>query len=169
MNIDKLIKEATLEKNSAKKEAYRAIKAELLLNSSAKNPKPEGKIIRVFHKLPIEYITEGLNSPHNIKIEITELDLSIIRKLIKEREEQVSMYDANSRKDLADMYREQMKYLKELLPPEISEDKIQEAVVTAYPNGYTQKEMGKVIKEIKAIYPTADGKMISEVVKKYIV
>ena len=62
-----------------------------------------------------------------------------------------------------------MKYLKELLPPEISKDKIQEAVMTAYPNGYTQKEMGKVIKEIKAIYPTADGKVISEVVKEHIV
>ena len=35
MDIDKLIKEAILEKNGAKKEAYRAIKAELLLNNSA--------------------------------------------------------------------------------------------------------------------------------------
>lgn len=78
------------------------------------------------------------------------------------------MYDANSRKDLADMYRDQLLYLKELLPPEISKDKIEEAVVTAYPNGYTQKEMGKVIKEIKAIYPTADGKIIAEIVKKHI-
>ena len=78
------------------------------------------------------------------------------------------MYEANSRKDLADMYREQMKYLKELLPPEISRDKIQEAIMTAYPNGFTQKEMGKVIKQIKEIYPTADGKVISEVVKEHI-
>ena len=31
MDIDKMIKDAILEKNSAKKEAYRAIKAELLL------------------------------------------------------------------------------------------------------------------------------------------
>ena len=43
MDIDKLIKEATLEKNSAKKETYRAIKSELLLNNSSKNSKPEGK------------------------------------------------------------------------------------------------------------------------------
>ena len=152
MNIDKLIKEATLEKNSAKKEAYRAIKAELLLNNSSKKPKEYGKDI----KLPNgEFINELL--------------ISIIRKQIQIREEQISMYEANSRKDLADMYREQMNYLKELLPPEISEDKIQEAVMTAYPNGFTQKEMGKVIKEIKAIYPTADGKLISEIVKKHIV
>lgn len=143
MNIDKLIKGAMLEKNSAKKEAYRAIKAEfMLIQTGSQGSKPR----------PVEEADE----------------IKIVRKLIKERNEQISMYDANSRKDLADMYREQLSYLKELLPPEISVDKIEEAVVTAYPNGYTQKEMGKVIKEIKAIYPTADGKMISEVVKAHI-
>ena len=144
MNINKLIKDAMLEKNSAKKEAYRAIKAELMLIQTGTN----GQKAR-----PVEEADE----------------IKIVRKLIKERNEQISMYDANSRKDLADMYREQLSYLKELLPPEISEDKIQEAVVTAYPNGYTQKEMGKVIKEIKNIYPTADGKLISEIVKEHIV
>lgn len=161
MEIDKLIKLATLEKNGAAKEAYRAIKAELLLNSSSKNPKPEGKIIFSLSLCPK---TEG-----DWDVEINELDLSIIKKQIQIREEQISMYDANSRKELADMYREQNKYLKALLPPEISRDKIQEAVVTAYPNGYTQKEMGKIIKEIKEFFPTADGKLISEVVKEYIV
>jgi len=154
MYIDNLIKEATLEKNSAKKEAYRAIKAALLLNNLSKNPKSEGKMINV--NIGTDTIT------------LSELEISIIKKEIQIREEQVSMYEANSRKDLADMYREQMKYLKELLPPEISKEKIQEAVMTAYPNGYTQKEMGKVIKQIKDIYPTADGKLISEVVKEHI-
>ena len=144
MDIDKLIKEATLNKNGAAKEAYRAIKAELLLiqtGSGGQKPRP-----------------------------VDDVDVvKVTRKLIKEREESISMYDANSRKELADMYREQLKYLKELLPSEISKDKIQEAIMTAYPNGYTQKEMGKVIKEIKAIYPTADGKLISEIVKQHIV
>ena len=144
MDIDKLIKEATLNRNGAAKEAYRAVKAELLL---------------------IQTGSGGQKAKS-----ITDVDVvKVTRKLIKEREEQISMYDANSRKELADMYREQMKYLKELLPPEISEDKIIEAVTTAYPNGYSQKEMGKVIKEIKNIYPTADGKLISQVVKNYIV
>ena len=160
MDIDKLIKYATLDKVGAAKEAYRAIKAELLLNNSSKNPKPEGKIIN-----SITFCRKD----NSFDIEINELDLSIIRKIIKEREEQVAMYEANSRKDLADMYREQMEILKVFLPKEISKEKIQEAVVTAYPNGFSQKEMGKVIKEIKNIYPTADGKLISEVVKNYIV
>ena len=160
MDIDKLIKYATLDKAGAAKEAYRAIKAELLLNNSSKTPKPEGKIVNS--------ITFCRRNNDSFDIEINELDLSIIKKIIKEREEQISMYDANSRKDLADMYREQRDILKVFLPPEISEDKIQEAVVTAYPNGFSQKEMGKVIKEIKAIYPTADGKLISKIVKQYI-
>ena len=157
MDIDKLIKEATLNKNGAAKEAFRAVKAELLKNQTSKNPKSNGKFVCV----------TGLNSWIS-NVELYELDIEIIRRLIKQREESASIYDANSRKDLADLERDQIKYLKELLPPEISKDKIEEAVVTAYPNGYTQKEMGKVIKEIKAIYPTADGKMISEVVKAHI-
>ncbi len=141
MNIDKLIKEAILEKNSAKKEAYRAIKAELLL------------------------IATGKNAPSVID-EATEI--KVIKKLISQRDESIAMYDANSRKDLADMYREQNKYLKELLPPEISKEQIQESIYGFYPNGFTQKEMGKVIKAIKEVYPTADGKLIAETVKENI-
>jgi len=159
MDIDKLIKHATLNKAGAAKEAYRAIKAELLLNSSSKNPKPEGKVV--------DSIT-CCTKDDLFDVEINELDLSIIRKIIKEREEQVSMYDANSRKDLADMYREQLEVLKTLLPLEISKEQIEEFVVTSYPNGYPQKEIGKVIKEVKATYPTADGKSISEIVKAHI-
>ena len=160
MEIDKLIKYATLDKIGAAKEAYRAIKAELLLNNSSKTPKSEGKVVNT-----VTFAREN----EIFEIKINELDLSIIKKQIQIRDEQISMYDANSRKDLADLYREQNKILKFLLPPEISEDKIQEVIMTSYPNGFTQKEMGKVIKEIKTIYPTADGKLISEVVKKHIV
>ena len=159
MEIDKLIKYATLDKAGAAKEAYRAIKAELLLNNSSKTPKSKGKVVN-----SITFYRKN----DSFNIEINELDLSIIRKIIKEREEQISMYEANSRKDLADMYREQRDILKVFLPPEISKEKIQEYVTTAYPNGYTQREMGKVIKKVKEVYPTADGKLISEVVKSYI-
>lgn len=141
MDIDKMIKEAILEKNGAKKEAYRAIKAELLL------------------------IATGKNAPSTID-EATEI--KVIRKLISQREESIAMYDANSRKELADMYREQNKYLKELLPPEISKEDIQKVIYGLYPNGLIQKEMGKVIKSVKEIYPTADGKLIAETVKENI-
>ena len=159
MDIDKLIKYDTLDKASAAKEAFRAIKAELLLNNSSKNPKAEGKIVN-----SVKFDRNG----DTFIIDINELDLYILKKIIKERDEQISMYDANFRKDIADMYREQRTILKAFLPKEVSRDKIEEAVVTAYPNGYTQKEMSTVIKAIKAIYPTADGKIIAEIVKAHI-
>lgn len=151
MYIDNMIKKAILEKNGAKKEAYRAIKAELLLNNSAKKPKEFGKDIQ----LPNGEV-------------INELIISIIRKLISQREESIAMYEANSRQELADMYKEQNKYLKELLPPEISKEQIQETIYGLYPNGFTQKEMGKVIKSVKGVYPTADSKLIAETVKENI-
>ena len=151
MYIDNLIKEATLEKNSAKKEAYRAIKAELLLNNSSKNPKSSGKMINVGDKT------------------LSELEISIIKKQVQIREEQISMYDANSRKDLADMYREQLKYLKDLLPEEIDKEQLQTIVSKQFPDGITQKEMGSAIKKIKEICPIADGKLIAEVIKSNIV
>lgn len=151
MDIDKMIKDAILEKNSAKKEAYRAIKAELLLNNSAKKPREFGKDIQLPNG---EFINE--------------LQISIIRKLISQREESISMYEANSRQELADMYKEQNKYLKELLPTEISKEQIQGTIYGLYPNGFTKKEMGKVIKSIKEIYPTADTKLIAETVRENI-
>ena len=141
INIDDLITQATLESNKSKKEAYRAIKADMLLLKTDKNHKGE----------------------------ITEAEfVKILRKLINQLSESISMYLENDRRDLAIEYIQQKMYIEELLPPEISEDKIEEAVVTAYPNGYTQKEMGKVIKEIKAIFPTADGKIIAQIVKSHI-
>lgn len=156
MEIDKLIKYATLDKAGAAKEAYRAIKAELLLNSSSKTPKPEGKIVNSIT------FSRGNDS---FDIKINELDLSIIRKLIKEREEQISIYEANSRKDLADMYKEQRDILKVFLPPEVSLDDIKELILSLYPTGYTVREMGKVIKSIKEVYPTADMSKVSSIVK----
>ena len=157
MNIDELIKCATLEKNSAKKEAYRAIKAELLLNNSSKNPKPFGK------KIYVKGYEPGKDFHTN------ELEISIIRKQIEIRDEQISMYDANSRKDLADMYREQRAVLKALLPPEISKEEIQEFITIVYPNGYPQKEMKQVINKVVSVYPTADKKTVAMLVKEHIV
>lgn len=144
--VDEYIKDAILENNVAKREAYRAIKADILILETSKN----------------------------FKGEVKESDIiKIIRKIIAQKEESITMYESNkpdlcNRMETINAYKEQIKYLKELLPPEISKDRINEFVVTSYPNGYIQKEMGKVIKEVKNTFPTADGKIIAEVVKSHI-
>lgn len=146
MNIDNLIKEALLERNTNKKEAYRAIKAEILLLQTSKNAKPVSDI-EIF---------------------------KTIRKIISQKEESISMYesankpDMQNRKELVDSYKEQIKYLKELLPPEISKEDIEKAFKENYPEGVSKKEMGLAIKAIKDIYPSADGKIIADIVKNNI-
>lgn len=90
LKIDDLIKEAIREKNGSKKEAYRAIKNAFLVFTTAKNAKPLDEAAEV----------------------------SILKKLVKEREDSISIYEANSRNDLAEIEREQCKYIKELLPKE---------------------------------------------------
>ena len=144
--IDEYIKDSILENNVAKREAYRAIKADILILETSKS----------------------------FKGEVKEADIiKIIRKIIAQKEESITMYESNkpdlsNRMETINAYKEQIKYLKELLPPEISKDRINEFVVTSYPNGYIQKEMGKIIKEVKNTFPTADGKIIAEVVKSHI-
>ena len=74
MDIDKLIKEATLNKNGSAKEAFRAIKTELLKNQTSKNPKPEGKIIYTYNGADViqdiselEYRDINQNKPESLE------------------------------------------------------------------------------------------------------
>ena len=143
LKIDELIKEAIKEKNGSKKEAYRAIKNAFLVFTTAKNAKPLDEAAEV----------------------------SILKKLVKEREDSISIYEANSRNDLAQIEREQCKYIKELLPEEPTQDEIISVIKSLFDNEaivIEKKEMGKVIKEVKNKLPSADGKLVSEIVKSYV-
>lgn len=145
LDIDKLIKEAILENNPNKKEAYRAIKADLAL---IRNGVSDKDIVSAIRK----------------NILIKEEDIKILNNCINDSDS-----NFESRSKMLKDYSEQLQYLKELLPPEIPEEKIQEYITTSYPNGYTIKEMGKIVKEVKQIYPTADGKVIARIVKEHII
>lgn len=143
LKIDELIKEAIREKNGSKKEAYRAIKNAFLVFTTAKNAKPLDEAAEV----------------------------SILKKLVKEREDSISIYEANSRNDLAQIEREQCKYIKELLPKEATPEEIKSTILSLLKTEtpvIDKKEMGKVIKEVKQALPNADGKLVSEIVKSYV-
>lgn len=137
MNIDNLIKEAILEANPAKRDAYRAIKAE------------------------------------SDKKELTDTDIILItKKLAKIKEEDITMYQTNltpEREKVLHNYQEQLKYLQELIPEDINPSIIEEYIVTAYPNGYTKKQMSSIIKEVKFQYPLAEGKVVANLVKQHII
>ncbi len=143
IEVDKLIAGALKERNEVKTAAYRAIKTAEMNYKTAKNAKPLDDAA----------------------------EIQIIKKLVTQREESANIYRENNRPELAKREEAEIKYLKELLPPEVSQDDIIAAVIAwavAESNGETipKARMGEAIKAVKAKFPTADGKLVADCVKE---
>ena len=98
---------------------------------------------------------------------LTEVDeFRILNKMYKGRVENSETYNKNGRPDLASKELLESKVIEMFLPKEVSTDEIEEFVVSIKP--FTQKEMGGTISKVKSKYPTTDGKVISDIVKRHI-
>lgn len=104
-------------------------------------------------------------------------EIKIIKKYYTKMEDAEKQYIEAGRQDLATECREELDILKTLLPEPVSPEKIYEELWKfgiANDCIYESKliipknKMGMAIKFMKAIFPTADGKIISDVVKEYI-
>ena len=139
--IDKMIMEALKAGDKVKAGTFRMLKSEFLLFKTAKNAKPLDDIA----------------------------EISIIKKMIKQRQDAATEYLEAGRLELADNELDEVSVLKDLLPAEITEEQIKEAVKevtnTTEP---IKKNMGIFMKAVKAKYPTADGKMVSQVVSTFL-
>ena len=104
--------------------------------------------------------------------ELTEADeIQIIKKLVKQREESVEQFMAAGREELANEEHKQMIILKEFLPVEASEKDILECfndVIGQDGVEPIKKNMGIIIKMIKGSLPNADGKLVAQIVQKYL-
>lgn len=139
--IDKMIMEALKAGEKVKAGAFRMLKAEFLVFKTAKNARPLDDTA----------------------------EISIIKKMIKQRQDAAKEYLEAGRLELADNELDEVEVLKVLLPAEITEEQITEAVKevanTVEP---VKKNMGVFMKTVKAKYPTADGKMISQIVSGFL-
>ena len=104
-------------------------------------------------------------------------EIKIIRKYYTKMEDAEKQYLEAGRQDLATECREELDILKTLLPEPVSPEKIYEELWKfGIANDYIYESklvipknmMGMTIKLMKATFPTADGKMISDVVKEYV-
>ena len=150
IEIDNLIKDALKNKQTVELKVYRNIKADIMAFKTQKNA-PE----------------------YNEASEI-----SIIRKYATKMEDAEKQYSQAGREDLATECREELKVLKKLLPKPVEASEIHSYIQsTSDYMGWNKegkiqilkKEMGSVIKFLKEHFPTADGKIISEVVKQYVI
>ncbi len=96
-------------------------------------------------------------------------ELKIVQKLIKQRKDSAMEYAANNRQDLADKENSEADVLSFYLPKQLSMEEIEQVVkkIVAEIGATSMKDMGRVMgMASKQMAGSADGKSISEVVKK---
>lgn len=139
--IDKMIMEALKAGEKIKAGAFRMLKSEFLVFKTAKNAKPLDDAA----------------------------EISIIKKMIKQRQDAAKEYLEAGRLELADNELDEVAVLKVLLPAEITEEQIKEVVKeVANTTVPIKKNMGVFMKAVKAKYPTADGKLVSQIVSTFL-
>jgi len=81
--------------------------------------------------------------------------ISIIQKMVKQREESFAIYAEAGRQDLATVEKEEIDILNEFLPKGLSDDEVAAAIKAAIEKTGAAggKDMGKVIASLKADYP----------------
>ncbi|MBE6271971.1 MAG: GatB/YqeY domain-containing protein [Prevotella ruminicola] len=101
---------------------------------------------------------------------LTDADaLKIISKLAKQGKETAMTYTQAGRQDLADAELAQVEVLESYLPKQLSQEEIEAEVkkIIAEVGATSMKEMGKVMGTAsKQLAGKADGRVISEIVKK---
>ena len=155
-----MIKNAMKSRNKVELQAYQNLKTEIQKFKTAKNAKPYDE----------------------------NAEMAIISKYCKSLEDAIKQFSEARREDLVAAYTSELEVLKKLLPEPVDASQIWSALmVLGLSKGWVnaeefannaekqqtlcipKKEMGTTIKYIKSKFPTADGKIISEIVKKYIV
>ena len=109
---------------------------------------------------------EQINAGHELSDEEA---MTVIRKAIKQRQDSIEQYTKGNRPELAEKERAEMELLKQYLPPELSDEEIQNGVagIIKEVGAQSKKDMGKVMKEATARYRgRVDGKKIQEIVAR---
>jgi uncharacterized protein YqeY len=140
--IDADIKKAMLAKNKEELEALRSIKSMILLAETEKGS------------------TEEISA---------EAEGKLLMKAAKQRKESSDIFIEQNRKDLADRELLQLEVINRYLPKQLSEEEIKSSLVSVIKEvgAVGPQDMGKVMAiATKRLAGQADGKLISQIVKK---
>lgn len=151
INVDDLIKGSMKSRNQTELRAYKNLKAEIQAFKTAKNAKPYDEAA----------------------------EIQLISKMCKKLEDGILSFSEAHREDLVAEYTSELEVVRKLLPEPVNESEIyselsewcRENHFIQNAIGYEErlvipkKDMGKAIKYLKSKFPTADGKLISTIVK----
>ena len=141
LQINEDIKKAMLAKDADKLAALRAVKAAILLEKTS-------------------------GTAHDV----TDSDIiKIMQKLVKQRKESAEIYSNASRQELADKELSEASYIESYLPKQMGEAELEDELrnIISEVGASSPSDMGKVMGiASKKLAGKADGRLISEVVKK---
>jgi hypothetical protein len=98
-----------------------------------------------------------------------EKEIKLLQKLVKQRRESLEIYEKQGRQDLAATEREEISVLEKYLPQQMGEAELEGVLkkIIASSGATSVKDMGRVMGAAsKELAGRADGRMISEVVKR---
>lgn len=100
--------------------------------------------------------------------DLTDADvLSIIERMIKQRRDSISQFEAGGRQDLVDQEKAELDVLSTYMPAALSMDEIEKEVLVAVVNATGPQDMGKVMSVLKTkLAGRADMSVVSGMVKK---
>lgn len=140
--------------------------------------------LRAYKNLKAEI--QKVKTAKNAKPYTDAAEIQLISKMCKNLEDAILDFSKAHRDDLVADYTSELEVLKKLLPEPVNESQIcSELSEWCRENHFTQrfqtaigyeeylvipkKEMGNAIKHLKSKFPQADGKLISSIVKKYVI
>ena len=138
--LNSLIAEAMKNKENDRVAVLRLIKAELLKKEK------EGK--------PLDETIEA----------------SVLMKMVSQREDSINQFTQANRMDLAENEQKELDIIKEFAPKQVSDEDITietEKVIANMGGTVTMKDMKNILAEVQKVYPTANGKLISQIVKSH--
>ena len=153
LNINELIKSSLKNKDTVALKVYRNLKSDIMAFKTQKNAPEYTRAV----------------------------EQNLIKKYVAKMEYAEKQFLEAGREDLATECREELEVLKQWLPaPATAQDVYSILAGWCANNGFVNEEteqklaipkksMGTAIKAMKEVFPTADGKMISDVVKQYVV
>ena len=93
-------------------------------------------------------------------------DLEVLTRAVKSRRDSIKSYTEGGRQDLAAQEQAEIEVIQRYMPKPLSEDEASEAIaaIVSEIGASTKKDLGKVMKEVRARYPgQIDGKLASTI------
>ena len=97
------------------------------------------------------------------------IEANILLKMVAQREDAIKQFTLANRMDLVENEQNELNIIKEFAPKEVSEEDIinETKRIIETIGSVTMKDMKNILSEVQKKYPTANGKIVSQVVKSY--